>query len=183
MTTMISELYEALIDAGASEEKAREAAKATAEYEDRFSRIDSDLRILKWMVGAILAGGVISLIIRNFFPVYPTVAKTSRFAAHCGNESRLTERALRAVTAAVSAIIRSHQRCDRETLRKTHFEPAMPARNALSSNFLCNTGVDVCESLFLSDIAAIVHSDQTHGQGIKALARNVKGQYVFAGIK
>ena len=68
MTTMISELYEALIDAGASEEKAREAAKAIAEYEDRFSRIDSDLRILKWMVAAILAG-VVSLIIRSFFPV------------------------------------------------------------------------------------------------------------------
>ena len=41
----------------------------------------------------------------------------------------------------------------------------------------------VYTSLFLSDIAAIVHSDQTHGQGIKALARNAKGQYVFAGIK
>ena len=68
MTTMISELYEALIDAGASEEKAREAAKAIAEHEDRFSKIDSDLRILKWMVGAILAG-VVSLIIRSFFPV------------------------------------------------------------------------------------------------------------------
>ena len=65
---MIPELYEALIDAGASEEKAREAAKAIAEYEDRFSKIDSDLRILKWMVGAILAGGV-SLIVRSFFPV------------------------------------------------------------------------------------------------------------------
>ena len=66
MTTMISELYEALVDAGASQEKAREAAKAIAEYEDRFSRIDSHLRILKWMVGAILAG-VVSLIIRSFF--------------------------------------------------------------------------------------------------------------------
>ena len=61
MTTKISKLYEALIDAGASQEKARQAAKATAEYEDRFSKIDSDLRILKWMVGAILAG-VVSLI-------------------------------------------------------------------------------------------------------------------------
>ena len=79
---MISELYEALIDAGASEEKAREAAKAIAEYEDRFSKIDSDLRILKWMVGAILAGGV-SLIVRSFFPVqWPRLAacKPSPFA-------------------------------------------------------------------------------------------------------
>lgn len=61
MTTKILKLYEASIDAGASQEKAREAARATAEYEDRFSKIDSDLRILKWMVGAILAG-VVSLI-------------------------------------------------------------------------------------------------------------------------
>ena len=68
MTTMISELYEALIDAGASEEKAREAARAIAEYEDRFSKIDLDLRTLKWMVGATLAG-VVSLIIRSFFPI------------------------------------------------------------------------------------------------------------------
>ena len=73
--------------------------------------------------------------------VSPTVAKTSRFAAHYGNESQLTERALRAITAVVSAIIRSHQRCDRETLRKTRSEPAMLARDALLSNFLCNTGV------------------------------------------
>ena len=77
--------------------------------------------------------------------LYPTVAKTSRFAAHYGNESQLTERALRAVTAVVSAIIRSHQRCDRETLRKTRFEPAMLARDALLSNFLCNTGVYLIE--------------------------------------
>ena len=68
MTTIISELYEALIDAGASQEKAREAAKAIAEYKDRFSRIDLGLHILKWMVGATLAG-VVSLIIRGFFPV------------------------------------------------------------------------------------------------------------------
>ena len=58
MTTMISELYEASIDAGASQEKAREAARAIAEYKDRFSKIDSGLHILKWMVGAILAGVV-----------------------------------------------------------------------------------------------------------------------------
>lgn len=41
----------------------------------------------------------------------------------------------------------------------------------------------ISTSLFLSDIAAIVHSDQTYWQGIKALAGNAKGKYVFAGIK
>lgn len=72
MSTMIAELYEALVDAGASEDKAREAARAIAEYENRFSRIDSDLRILKWMVGATLAGvisilaGIVSILIKSY---------------------------------------------------------------------------------------------------------------------
>ena len=52
---MISEVYDALKEAGASEEKARKAAEAIAGYENRFSRIESDLTILKWMVGFNLA--------------------------------------------------------------------------------------------------------------------------------
>lgn len=58
--------------AGASEDKAGEAARAIAEYENRFSKIDSDLRILKWMVGATLAGvsailaGIASILIKSF---------------------------------------------------------------------------------------------------------------------
>ena len=72
MSTMIAELYEALVDAGASEDKAREAARAIAEYENRFSRIDSDLAILQWMVGATLAGvisilaGIVSILIKSY---------------------------------------------------------------------------------------------------------------------
>ncbi|WP_133511671.1 integrase [Candidatus Thiosymbion oneisti] len=66
MSTMITEVYEAFISAGADDEKAKAAAQALADYESRFNRIDSDLRILKWMVGAILAG-VVSLIIKGFF--------------------------------------------------------------------------------------------------------------------
>ena len=67
MSTMIAE-----VDAGTSEDKAREAARAIAEYENRFSRIDSDLRILKWMVGATLAGvisilaGIVSILIKSY---------------------------------------------------------------------------------------------------------------------
>jgi hypothetical protein len=52
---MISEVYDALKEAGASEEKARKAAEAIASYENRFSKIESDLLVLKWMVGYLVA--------------------------------------------------------------------------------------------------------------------------------
>jgi len=65
MSTMIAEVYEAFISAGVDDEKAKAAAKALADYESRFNHIDSDLRVLKWMGGAILAG-VVSLIIKSF---------------------------------------------------------------------------------------------------------------------
>jgi hypothetical protein len=62
MATMISEVYDALKEAGASEEKARQAAEAIAGYETRFGRIENDLTLLKgdvallkWMVGFNLA--------------------------------------------------------------------------------------------------------------------------------
>ena len=52
---MISEVYDALKEAGASEEKARKAAEAIAGYENRFARIETDLSVLKWMIGFNLA--------------------------------------------------------------------------------------------------------------------------------
>lgn len=52
MTTMITELYDALKDAGASEEKARTAAETVAAYENRLGKMETDLAVLKWMVGA-----------------------------------------------------------------------------------------------------------------------------------
>ena len=70
MSSIIAELHEAL-EAGAVKDKAREAARAIAEYENRCSKIDSDLRILKWM-GATLAGvistlaGIASISIKSF---------------------------------------------------------------------------------------------------------------------
>jgi len=63
---MIVEVYEALRDAGASEEKSQSAAKAIADYDSRFNKIESDLQILKWMLGAVLAG-VVSLVLKSFF--------------------------------------------------------------------------------------------------------------------
>ena len=64
MSTMISEVYDALVAAGAPEDKARKAAEALANYESRFSKIDADLLVLKWMTGFILVAGVV---IRTFF--------------------------------------------------------------------------------------------------------------------
>lgn len=43
MTTMVTELYDALRDAGASDEKARRAAEALANYDDRFNRVDRQI--------------------------------------------------------------------------------------------------------------------------------------------
>lgn len=44
---MIAELYDALKEAGASEEKAKAAATALADYRNRFDRIDFDLAALR----------------------------------------------------------------------------------------------------------------------------------------
>lgn len=55
MSIMLTELYDALIAAGAPDAQARSAASAVAAYENRLARIDTDLAVLKWMVGAVLA--------------------------------------------------------------------------------------------------------------------------------
>ena len=72
MSTMIAELYDALKDAGASEEKDRAAAKTMADYDSRFNKIDQDLSlikaeitILKWMLGFLVAG-MVSLLFKIF---------------------------------------------------------------------------------------------------------------------
>jgi hypothetical protein len=55
MSTMISEVYDALLAAGAPEEKARKAAEVLANYDNRFGKIEADLLVLKWMVGYLVA--------------------------------------------------------------------------------------------------------------------------------
>jgi hypothetical protein len=66
VATMISEVYDAFIAAGAPEEKARKAAEALADYENRFTRIDAELLVVKWMVGFVIALDV-AILIRVFF--------------------------------------------------------------------------------------------------------------------
>lgn len=56
MSTMISEVYDALKDAGASEDKARKAAEVLANTDTRFNAIDRELAVIKWMVGSALLG-------------------------------------------------------------------------------------------------------------------------------
>ena len=62
---MIFEVYDALKEAGASEDKAKKAAEALAAYENRFNKVESDLNLLKWMVGFNLAISV-GVLLKSF---------------------------------------------------------------------------------------------------------------------
>jgi hypothetical protein len=73
VATMISEVYDAFIAAGAPEEKARKAAEALVNYDQRFDRVEREILkvqaeqvLLKWMVGFGIALDV-AILIRVFF--------------------------------------------------------------------------------------------------------------------
>lgn len=53
---IIEELYSALIEVGASDSKAKDAAGAVAAYENQLADVRADLKLLKWMVGLTLTG-------------------------------------------------------------------------------------------------------------------------------
>jgi hypothetical protein len=61
MTTALMEVYDALREAGASEERSRAAAEAVANYEHRLSTLGSDVTLLKWMAGFNIALSVATL--------------------------------------------------------------------------------------------------------------------------
>ena len=74
MTTMIAEVYDALLAAGSPEDKARKAAEAIAAYgnrftamDQRFTKIEGDLKLLTWMVGFNPAAtvGMVFLLLRH----------------------------------------------------------------------------------------------------------------------
>ncbi len=83
MTTMITEVYEAFKDAGTSEEKAKATASAIADYSSRFDSLEAELKIpraefesetkilktelsiVKWMLGFVIAG-IVSMLIKLF---------------------------------------------------------------------------------------------------------------------
>ena len=55
MALILDSLYDALKAAGASEEQARAAARDVAGYDNRSNRMERDINLLKWMVGAVIA--------------------------------------------------------------------------------------------------------------------------------
>lgn len=66
MSVMVTELYDALIDAGVSEEKARTAAWVMANYNSRFDQLDQKLievhgkiNLLQWMVALVIVVNVL----------------------------------------------------------------------------------------------------------------------------
>jgi hypothetical protein len=65
LAVMLSKTYDALVAAGAPEDKARAAAEELAGYESRFAKIETNLAVLKWMVGVNLAASL-SLVIKAF---------------------------------------------------------------------------------------------------------------------
>ena len=64
---MLVELYDALKDAGASEDKARAAAKSIADYDRRFSKVDADLLVITWMIAATFAAAF-GAFLKSFLP-------------------------------------------------------------------------------------------------------------------
>lgn len=55
MGLMISELYEALVSAGAPKDKATDAAEAVARHEKDVAEIKASLLIVKWLLAINLA--------------------------------------------------------------------------------------------------------------------------------
>ena len=66
MSTMNSEIYAALIEAGSSEEKAKAAAVSVTDYERDINEVKPDLKLIKWGIGLIIAAEVMPLM-KNFF--------------------------------------------------------------------------------------------------------------------
>jgi hypothetical protein len=61
MALMLGRLYGALREAGASDAAAREAVEEVASYENQLAAIRSELRLIKWMVGATIALSLVVL--------------------------------------------------------------------------------------------------------------------------
>lgn len=55
MALRLGALQDALLDAGASPDKATRAAEEAAGYESRLAALDSRLAVLMWMVGTLVA--------------------------------------------------------------------------------------------------------------------------------
>jgi hypothetical protein len=63
---MNSEIYAALIEAGTSEEKAKAAAVSVTDYEKDMNEVKTDLKLIKWGIGLVIAAEVMPLM-KSFF--------------------------------------------------------------------------------------------------------------------
>ena len=66
MAVMLAKTYEALKEAGASDEKAREAAEEIAAFENRLASIENRLIRIEVLITIVLTG-VVSLVVKTFF--------------------------------------------------------------------------------------------------------------------
>ena len=64
---MNAEMYDALKEAGASEDKARAAATSVAAYDSQLAEIKGDMKVLRWMVTFNIAMTV-AILYRVFMP-------------------------------------------------------------------------------------------------------------------
>jgi hypothetical protein len=67
MALQLGALRDALLDAGATPEKAAKAAEELAGYDREFADIKSDLRVLKWAQAATFAA-VVAVLLKLFIP-------------------------------------------------------------------------------------------------------------------
>jgi len=58
MALMLGEVYDALLEAGASEEKARKAAEAIASYDNRLAAIERKLEVHTYMLSTLIVIGL-----------------------------------------------------------------------------------------------------------------------------
>jgi hypothetical protein len=65
MAIMLAKTYAAFKAAGVSESEATAAAEEIAGYENRLAKIETDLAVIKWMLGVLIAG-VAALLIKAF---------------------------------------------------------------------------------------------------------------------
>ena len=72
MSMMVSEVYDALVAAGAPEDKARAAAIAVSEEQlatkRDMSEIKAELKIVKWMLGVVIVVTVVPALKDLFMP-------------------------------------------------------------------------------------------------------------------
>ena len=62
MSAIVKEVYDAFLEAGVSDERATEAAKAIANYDAKFNKIETDLLLLKWMVGLVIVVEILPIL-------------------------------------------------------------------------------------------------------------------------